>query len=606
MFLPWHLLHNSYFQLFLSIPVYFIGIIYFGKSAWYSLKSGVPNMDVLIIIGALAAFIYSISGMFLFQGTEHVANYLFFETGATIICFVLLGNLIEKNSIKKTTSSIQSLSKLQVKTAKVVEVVNGVEVITEKEVESIKPGTLIAINSGDSVPLDSIITNGQAEIDESMITGESLAILKKTGDAVIGGTIVVDGNLFVKVTSNVKQSVLAGIIEMVKNAQTSKPKVQRLGDKVSAIFVPAVIAISLITFLVSFFILDLKAAESLLRSVAVLVISCPCAMGLATPTAVMVGIGKAARHGVLIKGGDVLEELAKAKTIIFDKTGTLTSGKIVVDEFKVLNGSESDLKNLVYNIEQSSSHPIARAIVRNHNDWFKNKVLFNEVKEIKGIGMSCVGLNGDRILLGSANISNQINTGFDLYLIINDKLAASLNIIDELREGSNELIAYFNSENIRTILLSGDKKEKVIQVKESLNISEAHWAQMPEQKMQFIENLSKQSDLAMVGDGINDAPSLSKANVGISFSDATDIARQSSNVVIIRKEVEAIRDAHVISKQTYQTIKQNLFWAFFYNILAIPLAAAGYLHPMIAALSMAFSDIIVIGNSIRLGFRKTK
>lgn len=328
MFVGISLLHNPFFQLICSLPVLFIGITHFGKSAYYSIKSGVPNMDVLIVIGSTAAFAYSILGMVLHP--DQAANFLFFETGATIITLVLLGNMIEQRSVKQTTSALRELSSLQPSKAKIILTDNGIESISEIEIEKIKLDDTLIFNTGDRIAVDGIIITGNGITDESMLTGESMPVTKKSGDNVISGTLVIDGSFRIKAEKTTKDSALAKIISLVKIAQNNKPEIQKLGDRISAIFVPVVLLISLATFLSAAFLFDLPFSKALLNSIAVLVISCPCAMGLATPTAVIAGIGRAAKSGILIKGGSTLEQLAKVKTIIFDKTGTLTTGNFKI------------------------------------------------------------------------------------------------------------------------------------------------------------------------------------------------------------------------------------------------------------------------------------
>jgi Cu+-exporting ATPase len=606
MVLPWGFLAEPLVQLFLSIPVYSIGLWYFGKSAFHSLKSGVPNMDVLIFMGAASALFYSVFGTFYFAGSHEVHNYLFYETGATIITLVLMGNVLEKRSVKKTTYALQGLVNLQVKTAKLIKEVDGYPHLVEVEVSSLKRDDILQVNEGDLIPIDAIILSGEVDCDESMLSGESLPVHRIAGNQVFGGTLLVSGNMKVRVNTPLKDTVLSQIIEMVKKAQTNKPNIQKLGDKVSAIFVPAVVIISMVTFCVSYFFLDLGSAQSMLRAVAVLVISCPCAMGLATPTAIMVGIGKAAKRGILIKGGDVLENFAKSNEIVFDKTGTLTSGQFTIQNCWFKPGYEEEAKARIFDLEKHSSHPIAKALVKEKNDWFQALYTFEKVNEEKGLGIEGKDANGNIWKLGSARYNALTDTAYDLYLCRNNEMIAGLQMGDELKFGAKELITYFNDTGLETTLLSGDKEQKVEQLAHELGIKNYFAEQLPLQKLGIIEKKSGNKPLIMVGDGINDAPALSKVHVGVSFVKGSEIAIQAANLILMRKDLNALEEAHIISKQTYKTIKQNLFWAFFYNILCIPLAAAGFMHPMLGALSMAFSDVIVIGNSLLLGIKKVK
>jgi Cu+-exporting ATPase len=600
MFVSWHFLHLPLVQLLLSIPVYGVGLWFFGKSAFASLKGGVPNMDVLIFMGASAALFYSIYGTFFYADAHDAEQYLFYETGATIITFVLLGNLIEKKAVKKTTNAIAALNALQVKTANRIVIINGNKTIEKVDVSMLQINDLLQINAGDAIPADGIVEKGSGFVNESMLTGEAIPVQKERNTEVFSGTILTDGNLEVRVTKTINQTVLASIIRLVKNAQSKRPKAQQLGDRISAVFVPVVIGISLLTFIVGYWGLNLSSAESMLRAVAVLVISCPCAMGLATPTAVVVGIGKAARNGILIKGGSTLEEFAKVNTIVFDKTGTLTTGDFTVKSFHVLQGNEAELKNIIYNLELLSNHPIAKSIIQKQKDWYIYPIKFAGFKEEKGIGLQAILPDGNEVKLGS-DFTRAYN---GLVLWLNQQPVAWFELEDEIKIGADEAVRYFNEHGITTVLLSGDDETKVEKVAKLLGLNKFFGRQLPHQKSEVVSNLSGNQKVAMLGDGINDAPALSKANTGISFSAATDIARQSADIILMKHDIKALKAAHIICKQTYTTIKQNLFWAFFYNILCIPLAAAGFLHPMLGALSMALSDVIVIGNSIRLNYTK--
>ena len=607
MFIPWWFLHDPIFQLIASLPVYFIGLTFFGRSAFHSVKNGVPNMDVLIFVGSFSAFVYSLSGLFLFFGTHDIHNYLFFETGTTIITLVLLGNLMEKNAVKRTTNEMNELNKLRnIKARKIHLDKDGKEHLDEINYDEIKIDDMLLVNTGDQIPIDGIIINGEGAVDEAMITGESKAVYKITNDTIIGGTVLTDGNIRIKATANSKTSVLSGIIEMVKTAQADKPSVQKLADKISVIFVPVVLSIALIAFCINYFIVDLTLSISIMRAIAVLVISCPCAMGLATPTAVMVGIGKAARNGILIKQASVLENFSKINSIIFDKTGTLTTGNFSVSIVFHDHHSEDEIKNILYNLEMHSSHPIAKSIIKN-TSWLTSKINFIQVIEQKGKGLTAKDTDNNTYELSTTNISGKVQLlSGDIFLMLNDNLLATFNLTDELKEGTQEGITYFNNKNIDTVLLSGDTDAKCKIVTEQTGIKKYVASQLPHQKLALITELSKSKHLAMVGDGINDAPALSKAAVAVSFSNASEIAKQSAQIILIKNDFRTLSFAHIISLQTYRTIKQNLFWAFFYNIIAIPLAAMGFLSPMLAALSMAFSDVVVIGNSIRLRFTKLK
>ena len=591
------IIQNPLLQFILCLPVYIIGVSYFGKSAWGSIKTGVPNMDVLIFTGSSAAFFYSIYGWLINYGTPAVHHYLFFETSATIITLVLLGNVLEHKSVKKTTTAIGDLTAIQKVIAK--KEIEGK--ITEVNFEDIRVNDILVINSGDKIPTDGIIISGTSYIDESMITGESIPIDKTIGDEVIGGTIITDGNLKIKATKIGDDTLLSQIIELVKNAQNNKPNIQKLGDQVSAVFVPVVLTISIATFFIGHYFFNIEIQDAFLRSIAVLVISCPCAMGLATPTAVMVGIGRAAKNGILIKGGDTLEKLASIKTIVFDKTGTLTTGKFIVSQFTVLDGDENDVKNIIYNIEQHSSHPIAKSLC---NAFQENSSLLklSDITEEKGISISA-NIDDNIYTIGSSKIYSSPEK-YDLFVLKNKELIATLNISDELKINTDLVISSLHKRGYTTTLLSGDKKEKCNQIASELGITTTYSEQLPQDKIAKIEELVSSNKTAMVGDGINDAPALAKATIGISLGNATQIAIQSADVVLLNNEdLSQLPQTMQIGKHTLLTIKQNLFWALAYNIVAIPIAVMGLLNPMWGALFMAFSDVIVIGNSIRLRYK---
>ena len=606
------ILNHPFAQLIICLPVFITGIIQFGKSAWGSLKSGVPNMDVLIFIGSTSAFIYSIIGIVMHYGTPEVHNYLFFETAATIISLVLLGNVFEHRSVKQTTTAIRELSAIQVTKAKMISLQMGKEVITEVDYKNIHVGALLQVNTGDKIPVDGEIIAGDASIDESMITGESIPVEKAINHKVIGGTIVVSGNLRMRAESVGDETLLAKIIELVKKAQQAKPDIQKLGDKISAIFVPVVLGISILTFCVNYFFVDFAAGvdslqESIMRSIAVLVISCPCAMGLATPTAVMVGIGRAAKKGILIKGGSTLEEFAKIKNIVFDKTGTLTTGDFKIKNIQSFEGlSNAEVKEILFFLEQHSSHPIAKSIVKELNGIGTNKI-FSNFKEEKGLGITAADEQNNIYQIGSYKIAAALTLidTHDIYVLRNKVLIAAIDIEDAIKMNAKETIIDLNKQGINTIMLSGDNSKKCEDLAQKINITMVYSEQLPSQKLELIEQLTKEAPTAMVGDGINDAPALAKATVGISLSNATQVAIQSAQIILLKNnDLSMLNQAHLISKHTLITIKQNLFWAFFYNIVAIPVAALGFLSPTIGALTMAFSDVIVIGNSIRLKTKK--
>ena len=591
-----HILRNPLVQLGLCLPVFAIGCYHFGRSAWASLKLKKPNMDVLIMMGSSAAFFYSTAGILLFWQTEHLHTYLFFETTATIITLVLLGNLLEHKSIKKTTSAIKELSEVRHLKAKKEDSTGQIIEVSFKDIQL---GDVLLVNSGDKVPIDAKIISGEGYIDESMITGESMAVHRSINENVIGGTILIDGHIKLLAEKVGKDTMLSNIIRLVKNAQNDKPEIQRIGDKVSNIFVPFVLLISAITFLSNHFIFDIPLTDSILRAIAVLVISCPCAMGLATPTAVMVGLGRAAKMGILIKGGTTMEELAKIKTMVFDKTGTLTTGKFKINKLVCQEDIKQEVINIIYNLEIHSSHPIAKSIVKH----FKSKahtLALDNLKETKGKGIEAQW-NGNNYKLGSSSFVNYSEENYHLFLQKDNLIIAKISCNDHVKELTSETIEKLKSDQISIVLLSGDKEEHCQAIAKKIGIKNVKSEQLPEEKLMQIDYLTSKGKTAMVGDGINDAPALAKADVGISVGGSTQVAMDTAQIVLLNEtSLTQLHQAYRISKHTLLTIKQNLFWAFSYNIVAIPIAAIGLLNPMWGALFMAFSDVVVIGNSLRL------
>lgn len=608
MVLPFHLLHNAVFQSMVSFPVYLIGMHYFGKSALNSFKTGVLNMDVLIAVGSSAAFLYSLAGMLMYYGTPQMAQYLFFETAATIITLVLMGNIIEKRSVRKTTSALRELAAMQPQVARRITINKDLrENIETVPVSEIRKNDPVLLNAGDQVPVDGILYQGSLVTDESALTGESLPVEKAEGSLVLAGSIVISGNARVVTEKAGRQTVLSNIIELVKEAQQSKPEIQKLGDRVSAWFVPAVLLIAVGTFMVSFFIFDMEARHSIMSAVAVLVISCPCAMGLATPTAVAVGLGKAARQGIMVKGGSTLELFSNIKTAVFDKTGTLTTGHFSVTAIHTYGFDEQQAINIIYSLEQFSSHPIAQSLLREFEKRKTVVLSLMTVEEERGLGMRGADTQGRIYRLGSEGAVDATGAlkGHSVYLTEDDRIVAALDLMDEIKPGAATMVRGLKLQGIRPVLLSGDGEKRCREVAVTVGIDNVYFNKLPHEKIHIVEEMKKRGRLLMVGDGINDAPSLATADIGISFSSATKIAINTARVVILNQEdLRIILTAIRIGKQTLSTIRQNLFWAFAYNIVAIPIAAMGMLSPMVAALSMAFSDVVVIGNSLRLRLRK--
>jgi len=598
MFMNLHFLHDPFVQLALCLPVFIVGMSYFGRSAINSLRSGVPNMNVLIALGATAAFVYSVVGLILGDPSK-----IFFETAASILNIVFLGNYLEDLSIEKTQKAIKDLTREQKVMANMIAYDDQHnENIFPVENTHLKLGDLLLIRSGEQIPMDCKILSGEAEVNEAIITGESAPVFKKKNDMLIGGSAIANGTVKTYVTAVGKQTVMNSIVEMMKQAQGQKPPVQKLADKISAVFVPVVISIALLTVAVNYFVVHQTFQESLMRAIAVLVISCPCAMGLATPAAIAVGLGRAAKEGILFTDTKSMELFKNIKQMVFDKTGTLTNGKFVITAYQS-HLSDEEFKRIVYSLEKFSTHPIAESIaaawkVSNAEKWKK-------IEEIKGLGMKAEDKAGNVYWIGSSKIDNTIkDLSHHLYLKKNDNLIGWIDIADELREEAVDVINFCKQKNIKTILLSGDTYSKTKIIAEKLGIDEVIAEQTPAQKLKKIEELVNEAPTVMVGDGINDAPALAKATISISLSRASQLAIQSASVVLMDGGLKKLPMAMQLGKHTYGTIKGNLFWAFFYNIIAIPVAAIGLLTPTAGALIMGLSDVVLAGNSLWLKWKK--
>jgi Cu+-exporting ATPase len=600
--LPWHIhfLMNPWIQLAICLPVYITGMIYFSVSAFKSVLSGIPNMNVLITIGATAAFVYSLIGTIGNYGMD----YLFYETTATIITLIFLGEFVEHKAVQTTQKALNSLAKQQKVMANMIAFDDQhKELIFPVENTQLHVGDLILIKTGEQVPVDCKILWGEAYVNEALLTGESAPISKQKKDQLIGGSLVTDGTIKAQVTAVGKDTVLSNILNLVKQVQGEKPPLQQLADKISAIFVPTVIGIAIITFLVNYYGFNISGAHSLMRSIAVLVISCPCAMGLATPAAVAVGLGRAAKNGILFRNAKSLELFKSIGNVVFDKTGTLTKGTLKIAGFHSII-DETEFKQIVASLEKFSNHPIAKSIT---NEWKTFATLnWKKIEEIKGLGIKAEDNNGNQYQLGSFKIATSLTTDktHAAYLIKNNELIGWFDIEDEIREEAKQVINYLHSKNIKTFLLSGDSFDRCKKLADTLGIDEIYAEKTPEEKLKIIETLSNATPTAMVGDGINDAPALAKATIGISMSEATQLAVQTAQVVLMNKGIQHLPLALGLGKHTFLTIKQNLFWAFFYNVIAIPVAAIGLLNPGIAALAMGFSDVILSINSVRLNYKK--
>ena len=601
-------LHQPLVQFLLCLPVLVTGIQVFGRSAWGAVVSRQPNMDVLISLGSISAFVYSCAGWLLYGSTEVVYDYLFFETTSVIITLLLLGNLIERRSLKKTQDALGQLTKLQPRMARrIADALTPQERTEDIEAVKLRTNDLILVNTGDQVPADGLIYDGVASVDESMMTGESLPVEKSVNESVMSGTIVLSGNIKVIVKQSGNETLLSRMIDTVRKSALRKPEIQRFGDRVSAWFVPVVILLAAITFVTNRFYLDTDVSTAVLRAIAVLVISCPCAMGLATPTAVAVGIGRAASKGILVKGGDTLERLSNVNYLVFDKTGTLTEGRLTLSDIEYHDDKE--LVNFILGtLEQYSGHPFAVCLTAAFRHTPKKQIHFTKVDEVPGSGILATDNDGNEYKVGSARFTGAGNDGnHQVFLTKNGGLMAAASFEDPVRPYARRLTDFLKQKGITPVLLSGDREKVCRKVADATGISEIYPESLPDKKVEIILKLQEKGRVAMAGDGINDAAALSVSTVGIALGGGMEITRQTAEIVLIGKqELSALHNALLIATATMKTIRQNLLWALLYNAVAIPMAAMGMLSPGLSSLSMAFSDVVVIGNSLRLRYTGLK
>ena len=600
--------------LVLTTPVLFISGKRFYRIFWNNLKHFSADMNSLVAIGTGAAYIYSLVLTLFPEIISHTNDnhHVYFDTTTVIITLILLGRWLEARAKSKTGFAIKKLIELQPNTALVKE--HNVEI--EKNIDELKVGDIIIIKPGGKIPADGIITSGSSTINEAMITGESIPIEKIVGSKVIGGTINTTGYFEFEITMFGKDSVLGHIIKLIEEAQGSKAPIQNLADKVASIFVPVVVVIAIITFFVWLFIEPNNLSVALINFVAVLIIACPCALGLATPTALIVGMGKAAQNGILFKNGESLEELHRADTIIFDKTGTITEGKLTVNSFYSLNKNEKEFLSIISSIENKSEHPIAKTI----SDYGKSKnvlmlpIIDFENKPGKGVKAKIddkIILAGNESFMRENKIdlsslkeklkNDNVQYSSTIFLAIDGNIYGYITVIDSIKQNSLDAIKQIKELKIRPVLLSGDNETVTKYISNLTGIAEYESSVLPQNKAGKVKQLQNEGrNVIMVGDGINDAPALVQSNVGIAIGNGTDVAIESAQVVLINGDLNGVAKSIKLSKQTISIIKQNLFWAFIYNIIGIPLAAFGFLNPMFAALAMSLSSVSVISNSLRL------